>query len=154
MNRSKQLPWILAGFTLLAMGCQESVTGSANSDVEQKSSGTNQSSSSSHDLSSSSIKDTSLGTCTPIYIITPADLPNELVDFNDGIEYCEETIRANKCAGNFCLTDENIYRTVDQNFKLTTPYSSSSGQDTTQGACTPIYRCRIHRNKRRVPIAS
>jgi hypothetical protein len=144
MNISKHFPWLLAGLMLLAVGCQNSATsandkgGEPQSTAVEQSSATQQSSTTQH--SSSSSQEVTPGTCTPIYIITPGDQPNQLVDYDDGIDYCVEVIRAEGCAGNFCHHNQDTYWTWDKNFKpATTTQSSSSSPDSTQVTCTPIY---------------
>jgi len=52
-------------------------------------------------------------TCTPIYEITVDGETGDQIgeDWNDGVNYCLETIREEGCAGNFCADTEGEYWT-------------------------------------------
>jgi hypothetical protein len=85
-------------------------------------------------------KDSSDGdACTPIYYVTERYTTGPQVT-EPGMEYCYETIKANQCQGNFCLTTEDKYWTANPDLGNNTqsPDAPSDSNDTVHPDPIPV----------------
>lgn len=103
----------------------------SSSSIERELPVSSSSSATNYPVDNDSVRVEPIEACTPIYYVRGTASTSDPIgaDWNDGIEYCLETIREEGCAGNFCADTEGELWTTTAPEATTMPVTSREATD-------------------------